>query len=70
LHRIQISDVGDLDAFRAFLTDARVDVDAADGGVILARCPDARSAAHERNELAGYVATWNALNPGKTVVLE
>jgi hypothetical protein len=70
LHRIRVNDLRDPAAFRSFLSEARVHVEDGEGPVILARCPGARSESHERNELAGYVATWNALNPSRPVVLE
>ena len=36
-------------------------------GTASVRVPQARSPSHERAELNGYVATWNALNPGSPV---
>jgi len=38
-------------------------------GTVSVRVPQARSPSHEQAELSGYVATWNALNPGSPVEL-
>jgi hypothetical protein len=60
----------DADAFCAFLRDVHVRVDAVDGATVRASTVAAPTAMHERNELLGYVATWNALNPGRHVTVE
>jgi len=39
------------------------------GGLVSVSVPRALSALHERRELAGCVATWNALNPASPVEL-
>jgi len=44
-----------------------VNAEPADDGSVRASIPGASTPLHERREIAGYVTTWNALNPGRTV---
>jgi hypothetical protein len=61
--RISLSGHDYLDAFCAFLREVNVETLHVDGAVVRAAVPGAVSDLHERRELAGYVTTWNALNP-------
>lgn len=53
----------------AFLNAVRVDVHAAEGNRVTASIADAPSPQQERRELAAYLTTFNALNPGCTAAL-
>jgi hypothetical protein len=59
----------DLDQLREFMRSRRVHVRAKDDGTVRASVPDAPTPTHERRELAGCVATWNALNPDSQIDL-
>ena len=60
----------DLERFCAFLHDVQVRVHDTQPEAVLASIPGALTPLHERRELQGYVATWNALNPAAPVELE
>ncbi|HZT91674.1 MAG TPA: hypothetical protein VFA05_06525 [Gaiellaceae bacterium] len=60
----------DLEEFVRFLRRVHVHVTRTSGNVVVAAIPGAPSPLHEQRELAGYVATWNALHPGRTVTVE
>ncbi|HEY8776244.1 MAG TPA: hypothetical protein VIM33_07150 [Gaiellaceae bacterium] len=58
----------DLDQLREFMRNRRIRVRAEDGTVRVS-VPDAPTPMHERRELTGCVATWNALNPDSQIDL-
>ena len=62
---IALTAAGDVTDFCAFLRTVHVRVDEVDGVQVRATIPGSPSELHERRELSGYVATWNALNPGR-----
>lgn len=63
---ISLSNPDDLEPLCDFLHAVHVTAEAADdGSSVNAGVPGALSPRHERRELAGYVTTWNALNPGR-----
>jgi hypothetical protein len=62
---IRLSRPVDLDSFCEFLRAVHVHAEPAGDGSVLASVPGAPTPLHERRELAGYVTTWNALNPGR-----
>ena len=64
---IRLSRPVDLDSFCAFLHAVHVHAEPADDGSVRASIPGASTPLHERREIAGYVTTWNALNPGRAV---
>jgi hypothetical protein len=67
---LRVSTPKDLDRVCLFLRGARVDAQArADGTTLTVSIPDAQTDLHERSELTGYIATWNALNPANHVEL-
>ena len=66
---ISLLDDSDLDDFCAFFRAVHVHVAAGTPSTVHASIPGAPSELHERRELAGYVATWNALNPGRQATL-
>jgi hypothetical protein len=59
----------DADEFVAFLRMVHVRIVTVDGAHVVAEVPGAPSPLHEHRELAGYVATWSALNPGRAATL-
>jgi hypothetical protein len=61
---IRLTPPADLERFCHFLGAVHVRVEAADDGTVSASVPGAPTPLHERRELAGYLTTWNALNPG------
>ena len=67
MHRLRLLRPDDADRFCDFLRAVQVSVDAIEGEVVLASLPGAPSELHERREIAGYITTWNALNPASTV---
>jgi hypothetical protein len=63
---IRVSTPPHADALRDFLRAVRVDATRTDDPHVLeATVPGSPTPTHERRELQGYLATWNALNPGK-----
>ena len=62
---VLLANLEDVAAFCDFLHKVRVEVVDTDGIAVRAQLPNAPSELHERRELAGYVVTWNALNPGR-----
>lgn len=70
MHRLRLASLPDLERFCAFLRDVQVRVHDAQADGVLASIPGAMSPLHERRELLGYVATWNALNPAAHVELD
>ena len=66
---ISLFALSDVDAFCAFLRAVHVRVDDVTSDTVKATIVGAPSELHERRELAGYVATWNALNPGRQATL-
>jgi hypothetical protein len=63
---IRVTTPAHADALRRFLREVHVDVQrAGHPSLVAATIPDAPTPVHERRELQGYLATWNALNPGK-----
>jgi hypothetical protein len=61
---IALEDRTKLDVLRAFLAAVHVQVVEVREDGLLAAVPGAPSPLHEQRELAGYVTTFNALNPG------
>jgi hypothetical protein len=60
----------DLERIRDFLSRGGLVVSGGAGGSTLrVSVPRAPTPLHELNELKGYVATWNALNPASPVEL-
>jgi hypothetical protein len=66
---VLLANLEDVAAFCDFLHKVRVEVVDTDGMTVRAQLPNAPSPLHERRELAGYVVTWNALNPGRQAEL-
>lgn len=66
---IELIAPADVDDFCAFLRAVHVQVDGVDHRLVHATIPGSPSEMHERRELSGYVATWNALNPGRGATL-
>jgi hypothetical protein len=66
---ITLARADDLQPFVEFLRTVHVRVVSARGTVVVAEVPGAPSPLHEHRELAGYVATWSALNPGRGATL-
>jgi hypothetical protein len=66
---LRLSEPDDLSAVREFLRRVHVAAAVDAEGRLIASVPGAASPLHERRELMGYVATWNALNPGRLVEL-
>jgi hypothetical protein len=64
---LQISQADDLDRVCAFLRSVHLDVREHEEGTITVAAPGARSPLHEQREIAGYVTTWNALNPASPI---
>ena len=69
MHRLRISVPADVERFCDFLRAVQVRVHEIEGTFVSASLPGAPSELHERREIAGYVTTWNALNPHSTVEL-
>jgi hypothetical protein len=66
---LTLSDPDALERLCEFLRRVHVDGRPALDGTVQASIPGAVSPLHERRELAGYVTTWNALNPHSTLEL-
>jgi len=66
---ISLLDLSDVADFCAFLHAVHVRVDDVARARVKATIVNAPSELHERRELAGYVSTWNALNPGRQATL-
>jgi hypothetical protein len=66
---IVVDDAKNMDALLAFLRAVHVHVLDVSGLVLKVELPGAPSELHEQRELIGYVATWNALNPGGSAEL-
>lgn len=69
MHLLRVTDPSDVERVCSFLTSVRVRAVPEGGGLVSVSVPRALSALHERRELAGCVATWNALNPASPVEL-
>jgi hypothetical protein len=67
--RIHLINREALDAVCAFFRNAHVVVSVEPDWIVLS-IPGAPTDVHEQREIAGYVATWNALNPSSPVELE
>ena len=71
VYLLRLSQPDDLVRVCEFLRSAHVCAQTQDDGTVTASIPGAVTPLHERREIAGYVTTWNALNPGsRLVVLE
>jgi hypothetical protein len=67
---IRVTTPAHADALRHFLRAVHVDARrTGDPSLVAATVPGAPTPTHERRELQGYLATWNALNPGKDASL-
>jgi hypothetical protein len=66
---VVVDQPADVEALLDFLTAVHVRVLGVDGLVISVALPGAPSAHHEYREIAGYVTTWNALNPSQRAAL-
>ncbi len=67
---ICVSTPAHVDALRHFLRAVRVEATRTDEPRVLeATVPGSPTPTHECRELQGYLATWNALNPGKDAQL-
>ena len=66
---LHVSHPNDLDRVCVFLRSVHLLVQENPDGTITASAPGARTDMHERREIAGYVTTWNALNPANPVTL-
>jgi hypothetical protein len=66
---LHVSHARDLDRVCLFLRGVHLQVQVNDDGSISATAPGARTPLHERREIAGYVTTWNALNPSSPVTM-
>jgi hypothetical protein len=66
---LHISHASDLDRVCLFLRTVHISVEVNEDGTIAATAPGARTPLHERREIAGYVTTWNALNPSSPVTI-
>jgi hypothetical protein len=62
---VLVDQPADVEALLDFLSAVHVRVLDVDGCVISVALPGAPSPNHEYRELAGYVTTWNALNPDR-----
>ena len=60
---LHVAEPSQLERVCDFFRRANVAVRIEEGGAIRASIPGALTPAHGRREIAGYVATWNALNP-------
>jgi len=67
MYQLQLWAPADLDHVRAFLRRHRIRVHGDGGAAAQVSVPGSATPAHERRELAGCVATWNALNPGRPI---
>lgn len=61
---LRLSDLAHLDRVRNFLAAVHVQVHSVEGLELLVSVPGAASPLHEQREIAAYVITYNALNPG------
>jgi hypothetical protein len=68
VYLLRIAKPDDLEHVREFLRTRRVRLRVVEGKVRV-ESPAARTPLHERRELIGCVAAWNALNPGSPVEL-
>lgn len=66
---VRVTHPSHLDRVCVFLRSVHVDARVNEDGTIEVCAPGARTPLHERRELAGYVTTWNALNPGSPIEL-
>jgi hypothetical protein len=66
---LHLSHASDLDRVCIFLRSVHLQVQVNADGTIAATAPGARTPLHERREIAGYVTTWNALNPSSPVTM-
>ena len=66
---LRLAEPNDLDRFREFLRSRHIRVRVERDGNVRAGVPGARTPLHERREVAGCLATWNALNPSSPVEL-
>jgi hypothetical protein len=67
--RLLIADRNDVPGVCDFLARSHIATRVEDDSTVRANATGALSPAHERREIAGYVVTWNALNPGRQVHL-
>ena len=67
MHRLRMLRPEDAERFCDFLRAVQVCINEVDGEVVTASLPGAPSDLHERREIAGYITTWNALNPASMV---
>ncbi|MDX6475190.1 MAG: hypothetical protein QOH95_701 [Gaiellaceae bacterium] len=69
MYLLRVSDPADLARVRDFLRNVHVVAQPRDDDTVIVSLPQALSELHERREIAGYVTTWNALNPGRPIEL-
>jgi hypothetical protein len=69
MYLLQFRDPNDLEDIRRFLRRHHVRVLAAAGVEANVSVPGSLTPTHERRELAGCVASWNALNPERPIEL-
>lgn len=69
VYLLRLSDPETLSDVCAFFRRVHVDARERGDGLLTVEIPGAPSALHEWREITGYVATWNALNPGAAVEL-
>lgn len=69
MYLLRLSDPADLVRVCEFLRSAHVQAHVSADDTVSASIPGAPTPLHERREIMGYVATWNALNPGSNVEL-
>jgi hypothetical protein len=67
---LRVSQPKDLDRVRVFLRGVHLTVEERADGTIEVTAPGAPTALHERREIAGYVTTWNALNPANPIAMD
>jgi hypothetical protein len=60
----------DLDRVCVFMRGVHLNVDERADGTMAVTAPGAPTALHERREIAGYVTTWNALNPANPITMD
>ena len=69
VYLLRLANSNDLQRVCDFLRSAHVDAYAEGPDTVAVSIPGAATELHERREVTGYVATWNALNPGSTLEL-
>ena len=69
MYLLRLSEPDDLARVCEFLRRVHVDAQARADGTVSVAIPGAASLLHERREIAGYITTWNALNPGSSLEL-